>query len=120
MQLNLDLVRELLLYIEENGDGKQGIYDISIKGYTKNEISYHLKLISEIGYIEYMKVISMNNEEIVPKRLTMKGHSYIENIKNKYIWEEIKRELEVKGLIGASIDIVKDYVNKYIRNKLDI
>ena len=31
---------------------------------------------------------------------------------------DLVRELLLKGLIVVSIDIVKDYVNKHIRNKL--
>lgn len=40
MKLNTDLIRELLIYIEENSDGKNKIHDINILEFTENEIEY--------------------------------------------------------------------------------
>ena len=53
MKLNLELVRELLIYIEENGDGKQGVYGIRINGYTNNEIMYHTSLLKVLKNQDY-------------------------------------------------------------------
>lgn len=121
MKLNYDLIRDLLIYVEENGDGTKGIYDIKINGYTNNEIIYHLFLIAESKYIDYYTVSQVGlGKIVVPKRITMEGHIYIENIRNKYIWEEIKKDMEIKGIVNTSLDVIKDYANKYIRNKLGI
>lgn len=57
---------------------------------------------------------------LVLVRLTMSGHSYLENIRNKYIWLEVKRDMELKGVKETSIDIIKDFANKFIRKKLDL
>lgn len=57
---------------------------------------------------------------LVLVRLTMSGHSYLENIRNKYIWLEVKRDMELKGVKETSIDIIKDFSNKFIRKKLDL
>ena len=121
MKLNLELVRDLLIYIEENGDGEQGVYDIRINGYTNNEIMYHTSLLAEIGYIDYYVTTQMGvGKSFIPTRLTIQGHMYIENIRNKYIWSELKKDMELKGIVNTSVDVIKDYANKFIRNKLGI
>lgn len=122
MRLNDDLIRDLLIYIEENGDGKNKIHNINIAGFTENEIDYHIALLFEEGYIlaHSMPISGKIERSIIPIRLTMTGHSYLENIRNKYIWQEIKRDMEIKGLKSTSLDIIKDFANKFIRKKLDL
>ncbi|WP_064606876.1 DUF2513 domain-containing protein [Streptobacillus moniliformis] len=112
MKLNLDLVRKILLYIEENGNDERGI-NVEIKGYTRLEIDYHICVLSEGNYL-------LLYEDKTPKRRTMKGHSYIENIRCKYIWEELKKYVELKGILTTSLDIIKDYGNKFIKDKLEL
>lgn len=121
MELNRELIRELLIYIEENSDGRTPIRTIALDGYTENEIDYHLELLLDEEYIIGKKIKIMNKGDVViPVRLTMKGHSYIENIRDKYIWNEIKKEIEIKGFKRVSLDILKDYANKVVREKLDM
>lgn len=122
MKLNNDLIRELLLYIEENGNGEKGLYNISINGYTEEEIQYHLIILEEGLYIVALKISGMGKHsiEIVPKRLTEKGHRYIENIRDKNIFKAIKREIELKGIKDFSLDMIVKYSDKFIKDKLEI
>ena len=121
MKLNTDLIRELLIYIEENSDGKNRIHDIQIRGYTEDEIEYHTEVLVEAGYVlgEYISIMG-KGRYLAPVRLTLAGHSYLENIRNKYIWAEVKKNMEIKGVKATSLDIIKDFANNFIRKKLDI
>lgn len=43
MKLNKNLIREILLFIEEKGNDNRPVYDILIDVYTTDEVKYHLK-----------------------------------------------------------------------------
>lgn len=121
MKLDLNLLRLILLYIEENADDYNHIYikEPIIDGYTLNEIIYHVKLLIDGEYI-IAEMVGINENKVRVRRLTLKGHEYLENIKNKYIWDEIRKDLELKGFKNVSIEILKEYTNKVIKNKLGL
>lgn len=52
MELNYDLIRDLLIYIEEHGYRTKLICSIDIKGYSKEEINYHFIILNESEYIK--------------------------------------------------------------------
>lgn len=114
MKLNHDLIRELLIYIEDSSDT---IYNPEIDGYTLNEIIYHLVLLKEGGYI-LGELAGIKENKFRCHRLTLQGHLYLENIRDKYIWDSIKKDLELKGIRNASMDIFRDLANKFIREKI--
>jgi len=52
--------------------------------------------------------------------LTFAGHDFLDNARNEMIWDEVKADIEKKGLINVSIKMVMDLLNKKIRKKLDL
>ena len=50
--------------------------------------------------------------------MTWSGNDLLENIKNEYIWDEVKNKIKENGLIGASVDVIKDLANQIIRKKI--
>ena len=51
MILDKDLIRQILLYVEENGNDKMPVYNIEIDVYTDEEIKYHFKQLLEADII---------------------------------------------------------------------
>lgn len=119
MKLNIDLLRKILMYIENNSNGYEYLSNIELDDYTKTEIIYHIRLLLDGGFI-VGEILGLNEKKIRVHRMTLKGHQYLESIREKYIWEEVKRQLELKGLKNVSLDILKDFSNKLIRDKLGI
>lgn len=119
MKLNHDLLRDLLIYVESNTDGRNVVRVTEIDGYTENEINYHFRLLLDGSYV-VGEITGLGENKIRCSRLTLKGHQYLESIKNKYIWDELKRDIELKGLKNISLDIIKDYADKLIRNKIGL
>lgn len=119
MKLNQDLIRELLLYVEENGIGKSPKRGIEIYGYTQDEIYYHFKKLVEAGYING-EIKELQSNALDYWDLSWKGHQYLEHIRDKYIWEEVKRKLELDGLKTGAFEIIKEIADNLIRKKLNI
>ena len=53
MKRDMDLVRQILLDTENIPFLRSGqFYEPKIEGYSQEEVSYHVKLLHEAGYIE--------------------------------------------------------------------
>ena len=94
MILNKDLIRHILFYVEENGNDKMSVYNIEIGGYTDEEIRYHFKRLLEADIING-EVVGLQGNKIRFNCLTWYGHEYLDSIRDKGLWEKVKRDIEV-------------------------
>ena len=94
MKRNMDLIREILLHIEEN-QRDVGPLDVRIKGFLDYEITYHLNLLKEANLV----TLSINfvpdstGINIWVSRMTWDGHEFLEAAKDKNRWESAKKSL---------------------------
>lgn len=105
MKRNMDLVRTILLKIEEYPE-PNGWVDISIEGYTNLEISYHIKLLSQAKLIEAVDGDDTSGFDWRAISLTWEGHEFLDAAKNITVWEKTKALIKSKGL-GESYEVVK-------------
>lgn len=104
MRLDYDLIRDLLLLIEDKSDGKN---EISIFRFTEampdtdiGIIEYHLKYLSDAGVIEMYDGYVMD--------LTPIGHDYANNMRNDTVWKHAKEKLHPVG--SAALDVIGEVV----------
>lgn len=116
MKLNIELVKELLIYLEDSPNIETNISNIKLINYTEKEILYHIILLIDGKYIR------SNNfkNEYSYISLTLKGLNFLQNIKNKYLLETVEKEIKLHNLNFVSLDIIEDYANNYIRKILNI
>jgi hypothetical protein len=104
----MDFLRELLLRIEDDQkmDGRMEAYvsapeQMGISGHSEEEFIYHLQLLIRQGFID-------GTAEMIPmtvRGLTWEGHEFVDNIRNKNIWENTKRR--VSDLVGSlSVSVI--------------
>lgn len=127
MKLDYDIVRDILLTLEEElsikiSKGNEyyrnkpiGFKDLclckKLSKYDRAQILYCIIKMNEAGYIEIRKSNNSNqsNAKIiegseiytnVPKVycITFKGHEFLEKISSNKIWESIKEEATQKGI----------------------
>jgi hypothetical protein len=109
MRLDPDLVRAILLRIEEappNGYPDQ----VELDGYDKDPILEHLELLTEAGLIEARVMKSgAGNARIMAvhvSRLTWSGHEFIDNARNDTQWRRA-RSLVAEKAGGVSLGVLK-------------
>ncbi len=103
MKLEPDLIREILVWCEDNLPNKEKNYEaseLSIKGYTSDQIVYHITLLSESGYIDVLDASAGNQINYFLNRLTMNGHQYLSLLRSK-AWKTAKSLLHEVGVIFA-------------------
>ncbi len=74
MKRDMDLVREVLFVEALPFDGR--FHDIAVDGRSLDEITYHVMLLHEAGFIEAMDLSSLRGICWKPTRLTYSGHEF--------------------------------------------
>lgn len=97
MKRDMELIRKLLLYIEETEQPMSGgIGDIEADGYSRDTINAHLKLMDDRGFFDEFHIFIGKSHMV--KGLTNEAHDFIELIRNDGIWEETNKVIEEKNI----------------------
>lgn len=108
MKLDMELVRRILLLIEEQEDDKFHIpedVDLNVAG-------YHLNLLKEKGYIN-VKIFYADNIPyfISGCSLTWEGHEFLDSIRNDTVWNKVMDTLKQEGG-SITLEILKSFALK--------
>jgi len=138
MKLNPDLVREILLYVEENTHDFKSVSVINMSKalisegeYTIDELLYHLMQcdLSGLFYGCRFERIPRNDERhyidygrAVIECLSPKGHEFIENVREKTNWEKIKSGASKVGSFAVStlMSLAAQTIQQAISSKLGL
>ncbi|MEE1866945.1 DUF2513 domain-containing protein [Pseudomonas auratipiscis] len=121
MKLDKELVRQILLAVEAHDD-PQGWMDLEIEGRPDEEVSYHVMLLDEAGLVAGIDLGSIGQFEWQPKRLTYKGHEFLDSIRDPEIWRRTKEGAEKAGVggLGFLVEIGKAYCKQMLKDKLGV
>jgi hypothetical protein len=105
MKRDLDLMRKILLAIEEQYEPGDGLFmGLQVEGYDSENgmqiIAEHCKFLLQNGFISGYDE-SRGGDKIVFFRvgnITYQGYDYLDKIRNPKIWEKIKGEIKSKEL----------------------
>lgn len=124
MKLNYDLLRELLLIVEELSDGRKSFLEKQIAEYIEDKelkpaVFYHLKFLTDAGYIERTVPSGSWNRygygyilDITPK-----GRNYLDSIRNEDVWNKIKARFADR--IGSVVlDLIVDSAKTFLKDAL--
>ena len=119
MTRDFDLIRKILLYVEEN---HRGIYDRlnPLEGYSEEEFLYHCELLTDNGFIEgKVHRVMDGSGTFMCKDLTWDGQDYLAKIKNDTVWNKVKKSAKDKG-IELTIEIISRIATKIIEDQMGI
>ena len=96
MKRDLDLVRRILLQVEEGGDNvSPSDWNAFIDdGYDLEMIHYHVRLLHEAGLIEADEIVP---GQWWPERMTWSGHEFLDAARNEKLWQETKQRVEKRA-----------------------
>ena len=102
MQRNLDLVRDILLFVESNS-ATVDYFSVQIDGYGEREINYHVYLLMQQEFITGTEP-PLKHARVVVTGLTWTGHEYLDTVRSENVWNKTK-EL-VKPVGSVSLDAI--------------
>lgn len=108
MKLNHDLIRDIMLYVEENtGESLNYVFLTDMleefPSCTKEEILYHCRQLDSAKFVSNITTMSCG-------MLTWSGHQYLDNIRDKSAWDKVKES----GITSMSLDVAKDLAKDVI------
>ena len=121
MKLEMDLLRDLLIYVEEEAkEPISDLQDIKIGDWTESDIAYHVILAEEGGAIKAIIDYLPNPENPdVPdvaysiQRLTFNGHELLGSIREPKHWKAIKSGAKSAGV--ATVGALGTYAQAYMK-----
>jgi len=114
MQRDLELIKEILFFIEKKKNSFPE--PIKILNYSEDDVDYHCTLLLDAGYIE-AQVLGYGS--VFPKRLTNRGHDFLDAARDPGIWKKAKDTITKHG--GSfTMEIVKTVLTELIKNQLGI
>ena len=129
MKINQDYLKGLLEAFESAEEPTTDIRELQDKGfsYAENDFIFHMQILAEknlvapeqSGYgIGYSKGIDGHiSWSLIPLRLTVHGHEFLEALRNKEVWETIKSEFK-DASIGTLWRVSKELLEGYTKKKV--
>lgn len=102
MKRDMNLIRELLLQLEESS-AEVYISNLEVAGYSDEEIAYNAYLMIDGGLAEgrQSKVTNQMGDScpvaVTLTNLTWEGHEFFDSIKNDSVWKKILGHVQDKG-----------------------
>ncbi len=123
MKRDMDLMRQILLLIEEHSDVPPKIltledfFDIKEDAY---KISLHIDLLRDAGLIEVINtsVLERGLRDFDITRLTLAGYEYLDAIRDIKIWHKVKQSISFVG--GATLDVIKQVAVRELSKELGL
>lgn len=111
MKRNMDLVRKLLVVMEEMTDDTERV---KVEGFDKDTISHHLKIMGDAHLVEGVKDTTGGT---ICKRLTWDGHEFLDMCRKDTLWEKAKLQVTEKAG-GLSFFALKTALTELLKSQL--
>jgi hypothetical protein len=113
----MDLIRDLLLKIEE-APRRVSWKDIVPEDNAEAErVLEHLKLIEEAGLIKSTPVHLKGLRLPENIELEWAGHDFLDSVRDPKIWDKTKKGVEGAG--GFTLDLVKDLAKGLVKKQIE-
>ena len=116
MKRDMDLIRAILLNVEQQGP-PEGWCDVQLPGHTEEKISYHVMLLRDAGLIEAVDLSSHDGICWRPKRLTYEGHEFLDAARNDTFWTKAKATV-IEKTGSLSMEAVKIALAAIVKQSL--
>lgn len=105
MKRDMDLVRQLLLRIEEgNGPSMSEILEKPEDQEEQELYGHHTRILIDEGFLTGIDASSMSSTDWLDLQLTWKGHEFLDTLRDPTIWEKSKKLANKAG--GSSLQIL--------------
>jgi hypothetical protein len=116
MKRDMDLVRDLMLGIEERNKPRLADLLRDDKSAEREAIvAHHIRILVDAGYLWGIDAQTMSGDDWLHLELTWNGHELLDTIRDQQVWSETKTR--VKQLGNASLEVIVEIAKAYIKKK---
>jgi hypothetical protein len=117
MKRDMELIRQVLLQVEEKSTGPvRTIDDLEVEGYNHDQIVYHVWLLTQAGLLHAKDFSSMSGVDWRPVCLTWQGTELLDSIRDQEVWGKTKDGMRKVG--GAGVELMWELAKAYTKAKL--
>lgn len=107
MKRDWELIRKIMLAIEDLASTQQQVGEGDIKGYAPEVVSYHIMLLGQASLVKASCHKALGSNVVCnASHLTWQGHEFLDKIRNQSMWNKTLMVLRDKGL-DLSFDTIK-------------
>ena len=115
MKRDMDLIRQVLLDIEESDEWKPSA--IQIEGVDYEVVSYHVKLLAQSGLIEAIDYSTTDTLAWYATTLTWEGHEFLDAARDHTRWNSAKNQaLAIGGTL--TFEALKLTLGRIVRGEV--
>lgn len=121
MKRNMSLVREILLSIEDEETG-YAPNNLSLEGYSREQIGYHALILLEAGLIDGQETTSMDSHSpsAIATRLTWAGHEFLDAARDKGRWTKALSIVQDKGGGAVTIGVLTQLLSALAKQSISL
>ena len=107
MKRDMDLVRKILLAVEEHDHGDAPT-TLTIEGHSEEQIGYHTLLMGEAGLLKVVETTHKQSASpsAMPLRMTWEGHDFLGAAREPSRWTAALKRISESGA-GMTFEILK-------------
>jgi len=136
MKRNMDLIRSILLELEDKANGYDYV-SVEVPGYTNDEITYHKQLLLEAGLVKgFCTEADKEKRRGLPqdrsithsvstwiratqvRGLTWAGHDFLDAAREDTRWDQAKKIFQRLG--GVTLEIAMDILKRLMTQQVDV
>jgi len=117
MKRDMEVIREILISIEENSEPELHGY-LTIDGIENGITLHHQHLLIQAGFITAIEAGDANTRygfELQNASLTWEGHEFLATIRDNDVWRQTKKGASKIG--GWSVSILSELAKGYVKQK---
>lgn len=125
MKLDLDLVRQILLTLEEALHPADVGLKLNRKDIDPHVLAEHVRLMQEADFVSATMPVPLTRTtlpEVVVHRIKWKGYEFLDASRSEGIWEKTKETMETTGTwgLGVAISTAVMIAQETIKKKLGL
>lgn len=123
MKRNLDLMRDILLFVENSDKPLLLESDMASLCPSQSELAYNVYLLVDAGFLDAEKILRLGSivEPLPSYRiyhltslgLTSLGCDYLDSVRSQSVWEQTKNKLKESGT-GATLQVISEIASGII------
>lgn len=120
MKKDIELIRKIIIYIEEEVEfGKvidsDEIYNaLSLE--NENHFLYQIYLMADSGLINIKDTTTFAGKSYMIKEITYMGQDFLDSIKDDKVWSHVKSKVIKIG--GVSLDLLTEIGKEFIKQEV--
>jgi len=121
MKRDMDLIREILVRVENRSQPIGQIWQLSVSGYSDAVVQRHMDLLVQAGLLEEDKEVSTRDatRQYPIRGLTWDGHEFLDAARNGDVWSRMKEAAQEKSL-SLTLEVAQQMLKALAEKKLGL